>query len=106
MIEFREAPAPLPGTSAKVQLKFREIEPRELDEAETEAKCEYIIAESGDKKRYKGSMTQQPSMRAESVRQSPPRQPALRQPAPAKADSVRSKPADNSVSSQSLQIIP
>ena len=35
-------------------------------------------------------------MRAESVRQSPPRQPALRQPAPAKADSVRSKPADNS----------
>ncbi len=61
MIEFREAPAPLPGTSAKVQLKFREIEPRELEEEETEAKCEYIIAESGDKRRFKGSMTQQPS---------------------------------------------
>jgi hypothetical protein len=99
MIEFREAPAPLPGTSAKIQLKFREIEPRELDEAETEAKCEYIIAESGDKRRFRGSMTQQPSMRAESVRQSPPRQPALRQPAPAKVDSVRSKPADNYVRS-------
>ena len=95
IIEFREAPAPLPGTSAKVQLKFREIEPRELDEEEIEEKCEYIIAESGDKRRFKGSMAQQPSVRAESVRQSPPRQPALRQPAPAKVDSVRTKPADD-----------
>jgi hypothetical protein len=95
MIEFREAPAPLPGTSAKVQLKFREIEPRELEEEETEAKCEYIIAESGDKRRFKGSMTQQSPVRAESVRQSPPGQPAFRQPAPAKEDSVRAKPAND-----------
>ena len=95
MIEFREAPAPLPGTSAKVQLKFREIEPRELDEEEAEAKCEYIIAESGDKRRFIGSMAQQPPTRAESVRQSSPRQQALRQPAPAKADSVRAKPAND-----------
>lgn len=95
MIEFREAPAPLPGTSAKVQLKFREIEPRELDAAETEAKCEYIIAESGDKRRFRGNMTQQPPLRAESARQSAPRQPAMRQPAPAKADSMRAKPSDD-----------
>jgi len=95
MIEFREAPAPLPGTSAKVQLKFREIEPKELDEEEIEAKCEYIIAESGDKRRFKGNMRQQQSVREEPVRQLPPRQVALRQPAPAKTDSVRAKPADD-----------
>lgn len=95
MIEFREAPAPLPGTSAKVQLKFREIEPRELDEEEKEAKCEYIIAESGDKRRFRGSMAQQPPVRTEPVRQSSPRQQAFRQPAPAKADPERAKPEDN-----------
>ena len=76
MIEFREAPAPLPGTSARVQLKLREIEPRELDEEEIETKCEYIIAESGDKRRFKGNMRQQPSVKSRSlVRQSSPRQP-------------------------------
>lgn len=95
IIEFREAPAPLPGTSAKVQLKFREIEPRELDEVETEAKCEYIIAESGDRRRFRGSMAQQPPERAEPVGHSSPRQQALRQPAPAKADSVRVKPEND-----------
>jgi hypothetical protein len=95
MTQFRETPAPLPGTSAKVHLKFREIEPGELDDAETEAKCEYIIAESGDKRRFRASMTQQPQVRAESVRQSSPRQQALRQPAPSKTDPVRAKPVDD-----------
>jgi hypothetical protein len=93
MIEFREAPAPLPGTNAKVHLKFREIEPRELDEVETEAKCEYIIAESGDKRRLRANVTQQPQVRAESIRQSSPRQQVSKQPAPSKADYVRSQPA-------------
>ena len=95
MIEFREAPASLPGTGAKVNLKFREIEPEELDDAETEAKCEYIIAESGDKRRFKGSIPQQQPMRMEALRQSSPRQPALRPPVPSKADSVRTKSADD-----------
>lgn len=61
--EFREAPASLPGTGAKVQLKLREIEPAELDREEVESKCEYIIAESGDKRRLKGAVRQQPSIR-------------------------------------------
>lgn len=95
MIEFKESPAPLPGNSAKVQLKFREIEPRELDERETEAKCEYIIAESGEKRRFRGSMVQQPPMRAESVRQLSPRQQTLRPPTPAKADPIKVKPEDD-----------
>ncbi len=95
MIEFREAPAPLPGTNARIKLKLREIEPRELDEEEIETKCEYIIAESGDKRRFKGNMGQQPSVRAEPVRQAPPRQPALRQPDSMKVDPVRAKPDDN-----------
>jgi len=100
MNNFREAPAPLPGTNAKVHLKFREIEPRELDEVETAAKCEYIIAESGDKRPLKANVTQrtnvtQQPVRAESVRQSAPRQQVLRQPAPPKADYFRSKPVDD-----------
>ena len=106
LTEFKEAPAHLPGTSAKVQLRIREIEPRELDE-EVETKCEYIIAESGDKRRFKGYMGQQPSMESESVRQpssrqsaplrqsSPRQSPPLRQPAPVKADSVKSRAADD-----------
>jgi hypothetical protein len=119
MIELREAPAPLPGTSARVQLKFREVEPRELEEEEIETKCEYIIAESGDKRRFKGNMRQQQP--AEPVRQPPPRQPSstvrqssprqppssvrhpssgqpsstVRQSAYVKADSVRPRPADD-----------
>lgn len=105
LTEFRETSASLPGTGAKVQLRLREIEPKELDEEEVETKCEYIIAESGDKRRFKGSVSQQPSMRSEPARQPPSRQaaplrqpfsrpaPPLRQPAPAKANSVR--PADD-----------
>lgn len=101
LTELREAPAPLPGTSAKVRLKIREIEPRELDE-EVETKCEYIIAESGDKRRFTGYMKQQTSTGTEPVkqpsfsRQSAPlkqlsarQSPPLRQPAPVKADSSR-----------------
>ncbi|AKB13371.1 hypothetical protein MSTHC_1676 [Methanosarcina thermophila CHTI-55] len=61
--EFREAPASLPGTNAKVQLKLKEIEPAELDREEVETKCEYIIAESGDKRRLKGAVRQQPLIR-------------------------------------------
>jgi len=108
MTKFRETPAPLPGTSARVQLKLREIEPRELDEEEIETKCEYIIAESGDKRRFKGNMRQQPLGRAELIRPEPSRQPSTvrqpapsrqsapsRQPAPVKADPVRAKPADD-----------
>ncbi|MCQ1534120.1 hypothetical protein FTO70_00095 [Methanosarcina sp. KYL-1] len=54
MIEVREVPAPLPGTGTRVQLKVKEVEPRELDEEEPhEVKCEYIIAESGELKRQK-----------------------------------------------------
>jgi hypothetical protein len=68
--EFREAPASLPGTGAKVQLKFREIEPAELDREEAVTKCEYIIAESGDKRWLKGTMRQQPSIK-ELARQRP-----------------------------------
>lgn len=94
MIEFREAPASRQGTGAKVNLRFKEIEPEELEDAVTEAQCEYIIAESGDKKRFIGSMPQQP-MRMESVRQSPPKQPTLRQSVPSKADSMRAKSADD-----------
>jgi hypothetical protein len=68
--EFRESPASLPGTGAKVQLKFREIEPAELDREEAVTKCEYIIAESGDKRWLKGTTRQQPSIK-ELARQRP-----------------------------------
>ena len=58
-LEFRESPASLPGTNAKVQLKIKEVEPRELDAQEpVETKCEYIIAESGDRKRFRGTPKQ------------------------------------------------
>jgi len=67
---FKEAPASLPGTGAKIQLKFREIEPAELDRGEAGTKCEYIIAESGDKRWLKGAMRQQPSIK-ELARQRP-----------------------------------
>jgi len=88
--QFKEAPAPLPGTGAKVQLKLREVEPADLDREEAETKCEYIIAESGDKRGLRGIVRQgssvreparqQPSIR-ESVRQQPPiREPARQQP--------------------------
>ncbi len=106
LIEFREAPAPLPGTSAKVQLKLREVEPAELDKEEVETKCEYIIAESGDRRRLKGNVRQQPSARTEPARteparteparQQPPRQSSpVRPPAPVRMDPSRARPADD-----------
>ncbi|MGV8077783.1 MAG: hypothetical protein ACP5N0_10930 [Methanosarcina sp.] len=107
LTELREVPAPLPGTSAKVQLRLREIEPRELDKEEVETKCEYIIAESGDKRRFTGNVRQQPSGREENARQPAPRpsspvrqpvprpSPPVRQPAPVKAESIRSRPSDD-----------
>ncbi len=108
LTEFRETPAPLPGTNAKVQLRIKEIEPKELDKEEkVETKCEYIIAESGDHRRFKGNMRQQSSMKAEPVKQPPLRQsaplrppsfkqtPPLRKSAPVEADSTRVPPADD-----------
>jgi hypothetical protein len=87
--QVKEAPASLPGTGAKVQLKFREVDPAELDREEAETKCEYIIAESGDKRRYVGTVRpapsikrpswQQPSIREPSRQQSPVREPSRQQ---------------------------
>ncbi|HWQ45178.1 MAG TPA: hypothetical protein VN373_05855 [Methanosarcina barkeri] len=96
LTEFREEPAPLPATSAKVQLKLKEIEPAELDKEEVETKCEYIIAESGDKRRLKGNVRQQPSARTEPARQPPPRQSTpVRPPAPVRTNPSRARPADD-----------
>jgi len=103
--EFKEAPAPLPGTGAKVQLKLREVEPAELDREEAETKCEYIIAESGDKRRFKGTVRQQSSIR-EPARQQPsirtePRQPSSgpafpqRQPSAVRTDPPKTQPVDD-----------
>ena len=115
---FREAPAPLPGTGAKVQLKLKEVEPAELDKEEVETKCEYIIAESGDKRRLKGTVRQQSSIRTEPPRQQssirteplrqqppiriePPRQQPpgpsfpVRQPAAVRTDPARTQPSDD-----------
>lgn len=93
LTEFREASAPLPGTNAKVQLKLREVEPAELDKEEVETKCEYIIAESGDKRRLKGNVRQQPSARTDPARQQPPRQSSsVRPPAPVRTEA---RPADD-----------
>jgi hypothetical protein len=88
--EFREAPASLPGTGTKVQLKLREVEPAELDRGEAETKCEYIIAESGDKRRLKGTMRQQPSIREPARQQPSIREPARQQP------SIRTEPRQQS----------
>ncbi len=104
--EFREAPASLPGTGAKIQLKFREIEPAELDREEAETKCEYIIAESGDKRRLKGTMRQQPYIKEELARQRPPirtetkkQPPGLlfpqKQPSVVRTEPTRAQPADD-----------
>jgi len=103
--EFREAPASLPGTNAKVQLKLREIEPAELDREEVETKCEYIIAESGDKRRLKGAVRQQPSIREPprqqpSIRMGPGQQysgPSFpqRQPPVVRTDPVKPQPEDD-----------
>ncbi|MGB9939911.1 hypothetical protein [Methanosarcina sp.] len=103
--EFKEAPAPLPGTGAKVQLKLREVEPAELDREEAETKCEYIIAESGDRRRLKGAVRQQPSIREPARQQSSiltePRQQSSgpsfpqRRPSAVRTDPVKTQPADD-----------
>ena len=79
--QFKEAPAFLPGAGAKVQLKFREVEPTELDREEAKTKCEYIIAESGDKRGLRGTMRQGPPIR-EPARQQPSIRTQFRQQAP------------------------
>jgi hypothetical protein len=96
--DFREASAPLPGTNAKVQLKIKEVEPGELDRKEpVETKCEYIIAESGDRKRFRGTLRQStPVIEAPAGHLFPPRPPvSSRSCPPVKADSVKSRPDDD-----------
>jgi hypothetical protein len=103
--EFKEAPASLPGTGTKVQLKFREVEPAELDREEAETKCEYIIAESGDKRRFKGTMRQQssikePARQQPSIRMEPRQQPPVppfsqRQPSAVRTDTARTQSTDD-----------
>jgi uncharacterized coiled-coil protein SlyX len=96
MIDFGEASTHLPGTSAKVQLKLKEIEPKELDKEKIEPKCEYIIAESGDKRLYKGNIKQQLSRGLEPVRQqSTKKLSTMRQNTPEKVDFIRARPADD-----------
>ncbi len=114
LIDFTEAPASLPGTNAKVQLKIKEVEPEELDEQEVvETKCEYIIAESGDRKRLRGNLRQQTPVREAPARQPSPAssrparealarqsspsspRPAMRHQSPVKADPVRARPDDD-----------
>lgn len=96
--EFREFPASLPGTNAKVQLKIKEVEPRELDEKEpVETKCEYIIAESGDRRRFRGTLRQStPTIEAPPGHLFPPRPPVpSRSRPPVKADPVRARPDED-----------
>lgn len=98
IIDFREVPASLPGTNAKVQLKIREVEPGELDRKETvETKCEYIIAESGDRRRFRGTLRQSnPVIEAPPGHLFPPRPPvSSRSRPPAKADPVRARPDED-----------
>lgn len=93
-IGFREAPASLPGTKAKVQLKIKEVEPGELDEKEpVETKCEYIIAESGDRRRFRGTLRQSnPVIEAPPGHLFPPRPPvSSRSRSPVKADPVSAR---------------
>ena len=96
MIDFGEASTHLPGTSAKVQLKLEEVEPKEQDNEKIKSKCEYIIAESGDKRLYKGNIKQQLSRRVEPVRQqSTKKLSTMRQNTPEKVDFIRARPADD-----------
>ncbi len=98
LIDFREAPASLPGTNAKVQLKIKEVEPSELDKQEpVETKCEYIIAESGDRRRFRGNLRQPtPVIEAPPGQLFPPRPPAsVRSRPPVKAEPVRTRPDDD-----------
>lgn len=96
--DLREAPASLPGTNAKVQLKIREVEPEELDEQEVvEIKCEYIIAESGDRKRLRGNLRQPTPVREAPAGQLFPTSPrsSMRHQSPVKADPVRARPDED-----------
>ncbi|KKG18067.1 hypothetical protein EO98_14095 [Methanosarcina sp. 2.H.T.1A.6] len=98
LIDFREAPASLPGTNAKVQLKIREVEPEELDEQEVvETKCEYIIAESGDRKRLRGNMRQSTPVKEAPAGQlfPPSSRSSMRRQSPVNADPVRARPDDD-----------
>ena len=98
LIDFREAPASLPGTNSKVQLKIKEVEPEELDEQEiVETKCEYIIAESGDRKRLRGNLRQQNPVREAPARQLSPASPraSMRHQSPVKTDPVRARPDED-----------
>ena len=92
--QFKEAPASLPGIGAKVQLKLREIEPAELDRDEAETKCEYIIAESGDKRGLRGIIRQGHSVR-EPARQQQPIKTQFRQPSPVPSLHERQPSTDN-----------
>ncbi len=92
--QFKEAPASLPGIGAKVQLKLREIEPADLDKEEVETKCEYIIAESGDKKGLRGIIRQGHSVR-EPARQQQPIKTQFRQPSPVPSLHERQPSTDN-----------
>lgn len=99
LIDFREVPASLPGTNAKVKLKIKEVEPRELDEQEpVETKCEYIIAESGDRKRFRGNLRQPTPASGISAGQrlSPSGQPSsVRRQSPVKADLLKARPDED-----------
>ena len=96
MIDFGEASTHLPGTSAKVQLKLEEVEPKEQDKEKIEPKCEYIIAESGDKRLYKGNINQQLSRKVEPMRQqSTKKLSTMRQNATERGDFMRAIPADD-----------
>jgi hypothetical protein len=97
-IALREAPASLPGTNAKVQLKIKEVEPKELDKQEpVETKCEYIIAESGDRRRFRGNLRQTtPIIEAPAGQLFPPRPPAsVRSRPQVKTEAVRTRPDDD-----------
>jgi hypothetical protein len=96
--DFREAPASLPGTNTKFQLKIKEVEPRELDEKEpVETKCEYIIAESGDRKRFRGTLRPStPVIEAPSGHLFPPRPPVSSKPrSPLREEPVRTRPDED-----------
>jgi hypothetical protein len=92
IVEFRERASPQPGPGTKVRLKLQQVEPKELDE-EIETKCEYIIAESGDKRRFKGNIAQQYSGNAEPLRH-PSFKPAplLTSHAPVELNSTKPRP--------------
>lgn len=90
-VGFRRPPGPLPDASTNVRLKLKPVEPKELDE-EIEEKCEYIIAESGDKRRFKGNIRQQAPTRAEPLRQPAFKSSPLRPQTPTPVHSIPAKP--------------